>query len=64
MPRFPAMSLQPALSPPAAAAPPPVVEIHIGHIEVRAAAAPVAPAPPPASARLSLDAFLAQGNGR
>lgn len=58
------LPLPSAPAPPPEAAAPPVVEIHIGHIEVRAAAAPVAPAPPPASAKLSLDAFLAQGNDR
>lgn len=65
VPRAPVMpSLHPAPPPPATAAAPPVVEIHIGSIEVRAAAALAPPAPPSASAGLSLDAFLAQGNGR
>ncbi|WP_260583519.1 hypothetical protein [Sphingopyxis sp. PET50] len=49
-------------SPPAAASP--VVEIHIGSIEVRAAPLPAAPAAPAAPASTSLDAFLAQGRGR
>lgn len=65
--RAPALPTHPAVphaAPPAPAAAPPMVEIHIGSVEVRAAPLAAAPAAAPAPTSTSLDAFLAQGRGR
>jgi len=65
--RAPALPTHPAVpraASPAPVAAPPVVEIHIGSVEVRAAPLAAAPAAPSAPTSTSLDAFLAQGRGR
>lgn len=55
----PEFQSSPARAPVVPAAP--VIEIHIGSVEVRAASAPAAVAPRPGPAPTSLDAFLSRG---
>jgi hypothetical protein len=58
-----ASAFQPAMARSPVAPPRPVIEIHIGSIEVRAASAPAPPAARTAPASTSLDTFLSRGRG-
>lgn len=54
----------PVPSAPTPATAPPIVEVHIGSVEIRAAPLPALPAAPPGPAARSLDDFLAGRRGR